>query len=214
MVAALPVIVASFAVLVFQSQQNLFEQPTATTIVLFHAVSVVTMAFALTPTTFIAVLSGYFFSWYGLLGVLAAYPMAALIGLGMGRLAKDRILGDSFYQEPRVQQLLGGVRKDEFAMIVLTRLSPVLPFAMINVALSALRLDRRTYVIATMIGMLPRTLLFFFAGRQADELWSFVKDPSFAGASRLVPVVLIRVSTFGLLWVMRRAFRGIVTASE
>jgi hypothetical protein len=57
-------------------------------------------------------------------------------------------------------------------------------------------------------------LLFLFAGREADELWSFVKNPSFAGASRLVPVVLILVSTFGLLWVMTRAFRGIATAPE
>ena len=38
------------------------------------------MALAITPTTFVAILSGYFFGLAGLGGIMIAYPVAAFIG--------------------------------------------------------------------------------------------------------------------------------------
>lgn len=46
----------------------------------FYAITSFTMAFAMTPTTFIALLSGYFLGWSCLPGVCISYLMASYIG--------------------------------------------------------------------------------------------------------------------------------------
>jgi len=205
--AVLPLLVSSAIIYFCQSNQRLFVDANLRTMVGFYLISILTMAFALTPTTFIASISGYFFSWYGLAGILAAYPLAAVLGLTIGKAANNLVLSDSFYQNKETQLFLEKIRQDEFIMIILARLSPVLPFAMINVALSVLKLNRITYIAATMIGMFPRTFMFFMAGKDAREIWAFAQNPTFDGFYRLLPLLLILVSTIGLLWALKRAFR-------
>ena len=204
--AVFPLLVSSSFIYAYQANQHLFADATPTAIALFHLAAIFAMAFALTPTTFIAILSGYFFSWYGLAGVVVAYPLAALLGLKMGRFANRFVLGPSFYRNEKIGVFLDRIRRDGFPMIVFARLSPILPFAMTNVALSVLKLNLFAFLAATMIGMFPRTFLFFLLGTEAPEIWAFVQNPTLGGLHRLLPVVLIVISTVGLLWVVKRAF--------
>jgi hypothetical protein len=69
------------------------------------------MALALTPTTFIAIISGYFFSWYGLAGLVLSYPLAALLGLKLGGAAKNLVLSENFHRNPKIQQFLEEIRR-------------------------------------------------------------------------------------------------------
>ncbi len=206
--AVLPLLVSSSFIYLYQSNQHLLAQNTPLTLVLFHLAAVPAMAFALTPTTFIAIISGYFFSWYGLAGIVVSYPLAALLGLKFGGAARTLILRRSATRSAELQAFTDRVRRQGFPMIVFARLSPVLPFAMTNVALSALRLNPVPFMAATMIGMFPRTFIFFMLGKDAPEIWSFVQNPTFEGIHRLIPLVLIVISSAGLLWVGRRIFKN------
>jgi uncharacterized membrane protein YdjX (TVP38/TMEM64 family) len=89
-------------------------------------------------------------------------------------------------------------------MLIFARLSPLMPFAMINVAVSVLKLSLIPFMAATMIGMFPRTLIFFMLGKDAPEIWAFVQNPTLEGSLRLIPLMLVVISSAGLLWVARR----------
>lgn len=204
--AVLPLVISSSFIYFFQVNQHLLAERTTSALVLFHLAAIPAMAFALTPTTFIAVISGYFFGWYGLVGILLSYPLAAVLGLKFGRVAKDLVLSKKFYSSPKIQHFLEKIRQDEFTMIIFARLSPMLPFAMTNMAVSVLPIRIIPFMTATMIGMLPRTLIFFMLGRDAPEIWSYVQNPTMEGLYRLIPLLLIIISTVGLLWVARRTF--------
>lgn len=203
--AVLPLLVSSsFFIYLYRANQQLLAHPLA--LVFFHLAAIPAMAFALTPTTFVAVASGYLFSWPGLVGIIISYPLAALLGLKFGRLAQKLALKDKFYLTPKVRNILDNIRKDEFSMNIFVRLSPVLPFAMTNVAISVLKLSIIPFLVATMIGMFPRTFLFFMLGKDAPEIWTFIQYPTTEGVHRLIPLVLLIISTTGLLWVAKRAF--------
>jgi uncharacterized membrane protein YdjX (TVP38/TMEM64 family) len=204
--AVLPLVVSSSFIYFQQANQHLLAERTLPALVLFHLAAIPAMAFALTPTTFIAVISGYFFSWYGLAGILVSYPLAAVLGLKFGGVAKKLFLGDKFFRTPKIQRFLEKIREDEFTMNIFVRLSPVLPFAMTNVAVSVLKLSLIPFMAATMIGMFPRTFIFFLLGKDAPEIWIFVQNPTPEGLHRLIPLLLIIISTAGLLWVVRRTF--------
>ncbi len=203
--AVLPLLVSSSFLYLFQANQHLLAEKTPQIVFLFHLAAVPAMAFALTPTTFIAVISGYFFGWYGLAGILISYPLAAVLGLKFGGAARRFVSRTSFETNPEVGAFLEKIRRDGFPMIVFARLSPVLPFAMTNVALSVLKLSLLPFMAATMIGMFPRTFIFFMLGKDASEIWTFLLNPTLEGLHALFPLVFIVVSTAGLLWVGRRA---------
>jgi uncharacterized integral membrane protein len=57
-----------------------FDLPTWTMV---YAAASLTMAFALTPTTFVALLSGYFLGWQALIPVCVSYWLASWIGYVM-----------------------------------------------------------------------------------------------------------------------------------
>jgi uncharacterized membrane protein YdjX (TVP38/TMEM64 family) len=202
--AIFPLAVSSLFIYFAQANQHLLTTQAIPVLIIFHLAAIPAMALALTPTTFIAIISGYFFSWYGLAGLVLSYPLAALLGLKLGGAAKNLVLSDNFYHNPNIQHFLEKVRQDEFIMIIFTRLSPVLPFAMTNIALSVLKLSLFSFMLATMIGMLPRTFIFFMLGREAQEIWAFAQNPSLEGLHRLIPLLLIITSTVGLLWVAKR----------
>ena len=85
-----------------------------------------TMAFALTPTTFVALLSGYFLGWIAFFPLAISYWVASLIGFSIANKIDDGRLSAYIQQKPKVQALLQNLQTNEFKIIFLARLSPVL----------------------------------------------------------------------------------------
>ena len=54
--------------------------------------------------------------------------------------------------------------------MVLLRLSPVVPFNVLNYAFGLTRVSLRDYVVASWIGMMPGTLLYVYLGSIAGDL--------------------------------------------
>jgi uncharacterized membrane protein YdjX (TVP38/TMEM64 family) len=52
----------------------------------------------------------------------------------------------------------------------LTRLSPVIPFNLLNYALALTKISFRDYVLASWIGMLPGTVMYVYLGSAAGDL--------------------------------------------
>jgi len=65
---------------------------------------------------------------------------------------------------PRVRAIDQAISTGGFKLVLLLRLSPLFPFAVMNYALSASAVGLRTYVLASFLGMLPGTAMYVYLG--------------------------------------------------
>ena len=130
----------------------------------------ITMAFGLTPTTFICFLSGYIWGWIAIAYILPSYLLAQTMGYFTARLiAGNRLLG-YLNNLDKTPAFLNRIDGNQAQVILISRLSPVLPFALINMIMSVLRVDFKKFTLFGLLGMLPRTLLVIFLGTQTQDL--------------------------------------------
>ena len=175
--------------------------------------SCLTMGLALTPTTFVALVSGYFLGWMAVPGVATGYIVASLIGFSLTRAVDQGQLMSVIYRwlseakGQQLQRLLHGVGDHQFGIIVMARLSPVLPFALMNVVLPIAGVRLIPFLVAGTLGMLPRTLFFIWLGSEAKALRTLVEEGGGAAAPRILLVGLLAVSLAGFFYYGRRILR-------
>lgn len=71
--------------------------------------------------------------------------------------------------EPRFAAIDRAVGREGFKIVLLLRLTPVVPFVLLNYALGLTRVKLRDYVLA-FGGMLPATLLYVYYGKVVGDL--------------------------------------------
>ncbi len=74
-----------------------------------------------------------------------------------------------------------------FKVVLLTRLSPVFPFNLLNYAFGLTRVAFRDFVLASWIGMLPGTIMYVYLGSTAGQLADIVAGTVAASASARSP---------------------------
>ena len=166
-----------------------------------------TMAFALTPTTFIALLSGYFLGWQAFIPVGITYWIASFLGYKVAQMIDGGRFLRILSEKPKVKQILENLQKDEFKIILLTRLSPVLPFAVTNLLFSFSGTKLRNFLTAGFLGMLPRTILSIWIGTQAQEIKRLIEHPSEGNISKFLILGLIGGSILGLGYFVKKAIK-------
>ena len=166
-----------------------------------------TMAFALTPTTFIALLSGYFLGWNAFIPVAITYWIASFLGYKTAKFIDGGRFLTILSEKPKVKQILENLQKDEFKIILLARLSPVLPFAVTNVLFSFSDTKLRNFLTAGFLGMLPRTVLSIWIGTQAQEIRRLIEHPSEGKISQFLILGLIGGSILGLGYFVKKAIK-------
>ncbi len=108
--------------------------------------------------------------WGGFLLVSLASTLGATVAFEVGRtLARgwvQRVL------EGRGQFLAvdRAIAKEGWKIVVLTRLSPIFPFNLLNYAMGLTGVRFWDYVLASWLGMLPGTLLYVYLGSLAGDL--------------------------------------------
>lgn len=95
-------------------------------------------------------------------GACAAFLLGRTLARGAieGRVAADR----------RFRAIDRAVGREGFKIVLLTRLSPVFPFNLLNYAYGLTSVSFRDYLLASWLGMLPGTLLFVYLGSAAKSL--------------------------------------------
>ena len=177
---------------------------------LYFAVAGLTMALALTPTTFVAIISGYYFGWAGLPGMVAAYALAAALGYELARRLDHGKLRAVLHHFPKAEAVLAELQSQSWSLIILTRLSPVLPFALMTFVLAIVGVARRRFLAASVLGMLPRSLFFYWLGTKAPDVLALLRDPDEGTASKLVLLGLVVASLFGLYMVFDQALQRVL----
>lgn len=171
-----------------------FEWWIVATLILTLASSV-----ALTPPTFLALVYGYFLGW-------TAVPL--LFGLNLGAIAiiyaSANLLHASSIRSylvqvyPQVNSLLRRFQQNELRLIFFAKLSPVLPFAITNLFFAMAGARFKQVIAGGTLGMIPRTLLAVWAGREARDIRYLLEHPNEGLATKIVLILLIIVSTVGI----------------
>ena len=96
------------------------------------------------------------------LGATAAF----LVGRYLARGWVERTIAAN----PRFQVIDAAVAREGWKIVALLRLSPVVPFNVLNYAFGVTRVRLRDYVLASWAGMLPGVLLYVYLGSLAGDL--------------------------------------------
>ncbi len=143
---------------------------------------------------------------YVFLGAVIGSAAAFLIARYVARPAVERrIAGD-----PRFEQIDRAVAQDGRKIVFLLRLSPVLPYNLLNYALGLTRVRFRDYLIAA-FGMLPGTVLFVYSGQVAGSLAALAGGAEVErGTGYYLVLVVGLVATAAVtVWVTRIARRAL-----
>lgn len=127
------------------------------------------VALSIPGAAVLTVLGGFLFGWFlgGIMAVLAATAGSTLVFL----IARTS-LGEGLARKagPRLKKLADGFREDAFAYLLFLRLVPLFPFWLVNLASALVGTPLQTFVLATLIGILPGTFAFAFAGAGLDSV--------------------------------------------
>ncbi len=207
LLVAVPVVVSSTLAFYLYQYQTLLQNLTLWQMLLYFLAVSFTMALALTPTTFVALVSGFYLGWNGFPGVVVSYGVAALVGYSLARLIDHGKMMGFLNRFEKARNLMQELREQSWSLIFLTRISPVLPFALMNFVLSLLQVQRKKFFVASIVGMLPRTLFFFWIGTQANDIIKLLQNPDTGTSGKLLMIGLIIISIGGLYFVFDRALK-------
>jgi len=166
------------------------------TVLLFMAVYVVQTALSLPGAAILSLAAGAIFG--AMMGTVYAC-LAASIGATLAFLATRYLLHDLVQRRfgGRMEKLNRELETRGFNYLLFLRLVPVFPFFLINLAAGLTRLPLRTFIIGTIVGIIPGGFVYCNAGASLAtitalrEVVSFRVLGSFAllGLFALLPVI-------------------------
>ena len=113
---------------------------------------------------------------------------------------------------PRVHAVAEEIKKDAFFYILTLRLIPVTPFWLTNVAAALIAIPVPTFILATLIGILPPDFIYAGIGSGLDAL--FVSGRALSLHALITPRILLPLiglavlSVLPILYQRRRNRRG------
>jgi uncharacterized membrane protein YdjX (TVP38/TMEM64 family) len=110
-------------------------------------------------------------------------------------------------RHPRFRAIDQAVGEQGFKIVLLTRLSPVFPFNLLNYAYGLTRVRFRHYLLASWIGMLPGTIMYVYLGSLVQNLADLVAGRVERSTGQTVLFVVGLVATVGVTIVITRIAR-------
>lgn len=123
------------------------------------------------PGWILSVGAGYLYHLVlGTILISIASTLGATAAFLMGRTLLRDWVKRKVDASPRFQSLDKAVGTQGFKIVLLTRLSPALPFNLLNYAYGITDVRLRDYVLASWIGMLPGTVMYVYFGTALGSL--------------------------------------------
>lgn len=210
LLVAVPLLGSASLVLGLVQHQQLLHHLTGWQQLGYFALLGVAMAIALTNSTFAVIVTGYFLGWGGLPGMVTAYALAAALGYELARHLDQGRLRRFLHHFPKADAVLGELQHQSWQLILLTRLSPVLPFALMTFVLAIVGVPRGRFLAASVLGMLPRSLFFYWLGTKASDVLVLLRNPDEGTLSKLVLLALVAASLLGLYVVFNKALSRVL----
>jgi len=176
-----------------------------TGVALFIAVYVVAEV-ALLPGSLFTLAAGFAYGPVG--GLLVASPasvLAATVAFLLGRTVLRNWIRARIHRYPTAQALDTAIGRNSFKLILLLRLSPVIPFNILNYALGLSDAKVGRYVVASFVGMLPGTWLYVYLGSLATTAAELAEAGQAGSPQKLILTGVGLLSTVVVVVLVTRA---------
>lgn len=142
---------------------------------LFVAVMTVFSGLALLATNILGVVSGFAFDWHiGIPAQILGITGAATVMFFLAKRYASDNLRSTIEQKPKLKAIHAALLTEStiktLLIITLIRLSPAFPFAATNFVVSASGVSFKTFILGTILGMLPRSSAIVFVGSSLSDL--------------------------------------------
>lgn len=169
----------------------------------------------LVPGSLLTLGAGFLFGvGVGTAAVSAGSVAGACAAFGAGRTLARGPIEAKVAAYRRFRAIDEAVGRQGFKIVLLTRLSPLFPFTLLNYAYGVTRVSFRDYALASWIGMLPGTLLYVYVGSAARSLAELLAGDVEGGLGQKLlfglGLLATVVVTALLTRIARRALREVV----
>lgn len=164
-------------------------------VVIFVAVYVVAEV-VLVPGSLLTMAAG--FAYGPIAGLLIASPasvLAATTAFLLSRTALREWIQEKIARSPKTRALDRAVGRNSFKLILLLRLSPLVPFNVLNYLLGLSDVPLGHYIVASFVGMLPGTWLYVYLGSLATTAAGLGETSGGGGPARLALTIAGLIAT-------------------
>ena len=157
------------------------------------------------PGALIMTLAGGFL--FGAVLGTAATVVGATSGAVVIFLAARSAFGDVLRRRAgsAVARFEEGVRRNAFSYILTLRLLPIFPFWLVNIGLALVNVPLRTFVLATLLGVIPGTFVYSALGSGLGTIFDRDEAPNLSIIFE--PQILLPLVGLALLSLLPVAFR-------
>jgi uncharacterized membrane protein YdjX (TVP38/TMEM64 family) len=154
----------------------------------------------------------------GLLAAMAGSLLGAAAAFLLGRTVARRWVEGRVAANPRFRAVDEAVGREGFKIVLLTRLSPVFPFNLLNYAFGVTRVSFRDYFFASWLGMFPGTVMYVYLGSAAQSLAELAAGGGGGATAQRVLLGVGLLATVAVTVVItriaRRALRGAIVEPD
>lgn len=126
---------------------------------------------SLLPVSILTIAAGAVFGLVrGVVLVSIGSTLGATAAFLLGRTLARQWIGRRIERWPKFRALDRAIGGHGLWIVFLTRLSPAIPFNLLNYAYGITAVRTRDYIVASWIGMLPGTILYVYAGTAAANV--------------------------------------------
>lgn len=177
-------------------------------------VAYVLLTVLLIPGSALTIGSGTIFGlWVGTLVVVVGANLGALCSFLLARTFLRTKVEAWAASNPKFSALDRAIGKEGFKMVLLSRLSPVFPFTLLNYLLGLTTVRTGSYVLANLIGMLPGTFLYVYIGATAGDAISGSGNNN-AGPFQWILKIVGLLATIAVVAVVTRVARKALKEAE
>jgi uncharacterized membrane protein YdjX (TVP38/TMEM64 family) len=172
------------------------------------AVAYVPAAVLFVPGSLLTLSAGFVFGVLkGTLVVSAGSTAGAAAAFLVARTVARDWVSRRITGRPKLAAIGRAVAKEDFKLVLLTRLSPVLPFNVLNYAFGLTEVRFGHYVLASWIGMLPGTVMYVYLGSAANSVASLLSEETPRSTGRQVLFGMGLAATVSAVVIVTRAAR-------
>lgn len=180
-----------------------------TALLLYMLAYVALAALSLPGASIMSMLGGFLF---GAFAGTAAVVVSATFGATLIFLAARTALREFFMARAKgfIKKMEAGFSENAFSYLLVLRLIPLFPFFIVNIVPAFTQIRTRTFIAATLIGIIPGAFAFVSAGNGLGAIFARDGDIEFSGLL-LQPEILtpiVALSLLALLPVIYRALRN------
>ncbi len=181
-------------------------------VVVFLGIYTAATALAIPGSLVLTIAGGFLFgTWWGTVWVV----IGATAGASLLFLAARTALGQTLRARagPMLAKIEAGFGANAFSYLLSLRLLPIFPFFVVNIVPAFVGVPLRTFVLATILGIIPGSFVFASVGAGLGSVFEMMMEPTLASAITpemiIALVSLAALALLPIIWKKLKASRGL-----